>query len=592
MGRALGTAEFAILQAHADAGDRIAYYSQLSDWGYNYGELALGVVTNDSLSGATANIFFLQNAGRAVSHNELATVSLNLMRLDLAARQAFAGSATGQELPVDAVQAYHATAFGLIGVSVDAWTPNFVLENLPNAAAREAYWDELLSSSAIGSWFETAQEALSPPTLASALYLGELTATGALALTAQSGDYGAFSISLGNADGGRMVGGSAANDVVTGGAGADVLIGFDGADTLYGGGGNDILYGGTDGLVPNGDLLDGQSGADTYHIDFLDTASDSGTDGALDVYNINGGSFNDADGFYDGAALINGLGLPSLPFQQMQSKGALALITAQTTAQSAPTLADYIQAGIVQFEMSADGHRALTLTETGAVLFTEQNANWGDGGFDLDIGRQDQSARGGDGRDIMIADWNGDLMLGLDGNDHLIGRWGDDELSGGQGNDWLSGSFGADSVYGDRGDDALFGGFGDDSLWGGSGDDWMHAGRGDDNLSGGLGADSLWGGSGSDTLRGNGGDDRLHGGRGADTFVFASNGGADLVTDFRQRHGDQVLFDVDGIASFADLLDTASQQGRNVVFDFDDGDSLTLRHTDLDDLSSSDLILA
>ncbi len=34
-----------ILQEHVNAGDRIAYYTQLGQWGYKYGELAVGVVT-------------------------------------------------------------------------------------------------------------------------------------------------------------------------------------------------------------------------------------------------------------------------------------------------------------------------------------------------------------------------------------------------------------------------------------------------------------------------------------------------------------------------------------------------------------------
>lgn len=116
-----------------------------------------------------------------------------------------------------------------------------------------------------------------------------------------------------NADGGRLVGGDATDNLVVSGSGADVLIGFDGADTLIDGAGDDILYGGTDGLISNGDSLDGEAGADTYHINIFDSADDSGTDGALDVYNVNGGSIPDADGAYNGAALIEGLGLPSIP---------------------------------------------------------------------------------------------------------------------------------------------------------------------------------------------------------------------------------------------------------------------------------------
>jgi len=32
-----------ILFVHVEAGDRIAYYTQLAEWGYRYGNLALGL---------------------------------------------------------------------------------------------------------------------------------------------------------------------------------------------------------------------------------------------------------------------------------------------------------------------------------------------------------------------------------------------------------------------------------------------------------------------------------------------------------------------------------------------------------------------
>ena len=527
MPTSLGATQFAILQAHADAGDRIAYYTQLQDWGYNYGGLALSVVTNDitqSLSGATANIFFLQNAGKPVSHDELATVSLNLMRFDLAARQSFAGSASGQELPVDTVQDYHATAFGLVGVSVDAWTPNFVLGELDTVAEREAYWDSLLNSSSIGAWLDTAIEALSPPSLAGAAYITELTITGGLALTAPTTDYGPFSISLGNADGGVMAGGNELDNVVTGTSGADVLIGFDGADSLYGGNGDDRLYGGTDGLIPNGDLMDGGQGLDTYYAGTFDNANDSGTDGALDVYNMNGGSFSDADGAYDGAALIQGLGLPSLPFFSLARASAMSV----SAEESAPTLGDYINAGIVTYTMDENGARVLEVVSTGQQLI-ENNANWGDGGFDLDVGREGISARGTTEDDRMYGDRDANLMVGLDGDDRLVGRSGDDEISGGSGDDRVFGGRGDDEVYGDRGDDVVHGGHGDDNIWGNTGDDRLFGNHGDDAMSGGLGNDLLVGGSGDDVLRGNAGADRLFGGSGSDTADYAgSSAGVDV----------------------------------------------------------------
>lgn len=49
MSQPLGNNEFAILQSHADAGNRIADYRQLVTSGHRYGELALGVDNNKAI---------------------------------------------------------------------------------------------------------------------------------------------------------------------------------------------------------------------------------------------------------------------------------------------------------------------------------------------------------------------------------------------------------------------------------------------------------------------------------------------------------------------------------------------------------------
>ena len=52
--------------------------------------------------------------------------------------------------------------------------------------------------------------------------------------------------------------------------------------------------------------------------------------------------------------------------------------------------------------------------------------------------------------------------------------------------------------------------------WGGAGDDIIKGGRGDDVITGGAG------------------DDRMEGGEGADTFMFDTESGHDIITDYRQ----------------------------------------------------------
>lgn len=54
----LSAEQLSVLQSHADAGDRIAYHTSLGAFGFAYGKLALGMVLNNTVSGAAANSFF------------------------------------------------------------------------------------------------------------------------------------------------------------------------------------------------------------------------------------------------------------------------------------------------------------------------------------------------------------------------------------------------------------------------------------------------------------------------------------------------------------------------------------------------------
>lgn len=57
------------------------------------------------------------------------------------------------------------------------------------------------------------------------------------------------------------------------------------------------------------------------------------------------------------------------------------------------------------------------------------------------------------------------------------------------------------------------------------------------------GDDVLVGTRSNDWLEGGAGNDYMTGGGGGDTFVFRSNGGHDVVTDFNAAQGDRVLLD-------------------------------------------------
>ena len=64
-----------------------------------------------------------------------------------------------------------------------------------------------------------------------------------------------------------------------------------------------------------------------------------------------------------------------------------------------------------------------------------------------------------------------------------------------------------------------------------------------DSLVGSAADDAISGGRGNDWIEGGGGNDTLTGGAGADKFVFRSDSGHDVVTDFNAAEGDTILLD-------------------------------------------------
>lgn len=188
--------------------------------------------------------------------------------------------------------------------------------------------------------------------------------------------------------------------------------------------------------------------------------------------------------------------------------------------------------------------------------------------------------------DFVFAEQEG--ICGTDGRDLLFGTHDDDLICGKGGNDILLGRAGDDTVQGDDGRDIIFGGFGDDDLQGGNGKDRLFGGFGDDDLTGGEGKDKLFGGRGDDTLDGGAGSDYLTGGSGRDTFVIDGNG-HDRINDF---HSGKDVIDVSalGFDGFDDLLETAQRCWGRVIFDFDDGGSLTINSAKLHRLGEEDFI--
>ena len=264
----------------------------------------------------------------------------------------------------------------------------------------------------------------------------------------------------------------------------------------------------------------------------------------------------------------------------------------------------------------------------------------------------DDTLYGGSGDDFVYGDRGDDYVHGGRGDDALWGGAGEDKLIGAWGNDQLSGGVGDDALYGGSGDDTLIGGQGADVLNGGRGNDtvsyadadggvtvsldttkkgfwWWRsrteAGEGEgseaegdklydiENIIGSQFDDTLTGNREDNVLEGGAGDDILTGGRGDDTFVFNEGDGADVVTDFEEgftfggwggwhshwfggrrsftRIEDQLDINVDGFDSAEALLAAATQVGEDTVFDFGNGDSLTLAGTELEDLSEDMFVM-
>jgi Ca2+-binding RTX toxin-like protein len=109
-----------------------------------------------------------------------------------------------------------------------------------------------------------------------------------------------------------------------------------------------------------------------------------------------------------------------------------------------------------------------------------------------------------------------------------------------------------------------------------------------DNLYGLDGNDVLYGLDGADSLYGGLGNDTLKGGGHADTFIFKRNFDADQITDFQDNLDTIELRDL-SMSSVSDALSHAVQSGSNVVFDFGQGDTLTVLNTTIsvlgDDIS-------
>ncbi len=183
---------------------------------------------------------------------------------------------------------------------------------------------------------------------------------------------------------------------------------------------------------------------------------------------------------------------------------------------------------------------------------------------------------GGAKNDSLAGYGGNDTINGGKGNDYIDGGAGDDLLTGGDGNDLIEGGNGNDTLTGDKGNDKLYGDAGNDSLVGGDGNDTIEGGAGVDTIEGGNGNDKLWGDAGDDILTGGKGNDSLWGDSGNDTFIYKPGDGKDVIFGF--DNGDTLqLNDINS----ASLSGTVSKKGDSVTLKFSGG-SVTFKDFDAD----------
>lgn len=178
----------------------------------------------------------------------------------------------------------------------------------------------------------------------------------------------------------------------------------------------------------------------------------------------------------------------------------------------------------------------------------------------------------GNGKLDLMADAHGAPVLLLSADATLVSGIPDATLLG-VGDLNLTGNDADNVLTGNSGDNVLDGAGGDDQLFGGGRRPtaFDEQGSNADMLQGGAGDDMLSGQAGADVLMGGAGDDTLEGGGGRDTFVFTE--GEDQITDFTDNVD---MIEIETFMTVEQVLDLGEMVDGNAVFDFGDGNVLTV----------------
>ncbi|NNH67135.1 calcium-binding protein [Rhizobium laguerreae] len=351
--------------------------------------------------------------------------------------------------------------------------------------------------------------------------------------------------------------GTAGNDTISGTNAADILAGRQGNDALNGGNGNDTyIYARGDG---NDTITDAANGgtADTLSFTDINPAAVSLVRNGIDVTIVIAESAPGAD---DGGSVL-----------------------------LKDTLDDYVYRGVEKV-IFADG-TSWTRAQLRDMLLTSTAANETFNGFSGNDtfhysrgGGNDtiiEAANAGSADQLLLTDINSsDVTLVRNGNDVTIVTAESAVGAGDGGSVLLKNNL---DDYFNRGVDKVV--FANGTAWTRA-DLRSHISY----VGGTSGNDTITGTTGADTIHAGPGDDTLVSLAGNDTFVFRSNFGHDILTDFASGAGSVDVIDLgsDIFADFASVMAAATQIGADTLITHDPNNSILLKNVGLANLHQDD----
>ena len=124
---------------------RVEYYTLLSSYGIAYGDLALGVVRNDTFSGQIANSFLDSSE---INSGDKLSLSKDLFLKDFEDRQALFEKAIANgydenpgDFSIEVYREYHRQVYSKYGIDLKYWTPEIPIQILGNEAGEILFGD-------------------------------------------------------------------------------------------------------------------------------------------------------------------------------------------------------------------------------------------------------------------------------------------------------------------------------------------------------------------------------------------------------------------------------------------------------------------